>query len=152
MTYAVALDTPLMPVSASSIIAAKEMAVEQYLTPKSAGTRFRAHGISPNPRDNVRGVGIGLAPAGTRAGPEPCIRLYVEHKIPSSTLPSDLALPPEIGGFPTEVIESGRFISYQGMPYRERLRPAQPGPKYSSRAILTIASQKRSHVSAILWN
>lgn len=128
MAYPVAsFDASLMPASAAPIIAAKEMAVEQYLAPKSGGARFRAYGVSPNPRENVRGVGIGPRLAGHGANHELCVRLYVERRIPSTKLSPGMALPREIGGIPTDVIESGRFYAYHEVAQRDRLRPAQPG-------------------------
>lgn len=92
--------------------------------------------ISPNPLQNVVGVGIGERisegkPTGTLA-----VKLYVRMKYPLSEISSNLALPKEVGGIPTDIEEAGAFRRFQtatarklaGMPNpRTKIRPAQPG-------------------------
>ena len=103
--------------------------------PISAMPRAMA-AISPNPLQNVVGVGIGERisegkPTGTLA-----VKLFVRMKYPLSEISSNLALPKEINGIPTDIEEAGAFRRFQtaaarkaaGMPNpRTKMRPAHPG-------------------------
>src|SRR5215831_12337623 len=107
---------------------------------RRAGTQIMAMpramaAITPNPLHNVVGVGVGERisegkPTGTLA-----VKLFVRMKYPLSEINSNLALPKEISGIPTDVEEAGSFRRFQtatarklaGMPNpRTKMRPAHP--------------------------
>jgi len=110
---------------------AKEVAVREYLM--AAGARGRpplaAYALSTHPADNVVGVGIGRKLINGGATGPYCLRLFVEHKLPREVLRPEELLPGEIGGIPTDVIETGRFVASRAkVPGgRRRRRPIQPG-------------------------
>src|SRR5215831_15561224 len=63
---------------------------------------------------NVIGVGIGPRIKANKLRDEQCIRFYVEKKIrPRTAIHPDFRIPPKLGKIPTDVIETGRFVSFQ---------------------------------------
>jgi hypothetical protein len=65
---------------------------------------------------------------------EPCIRFYLERKVPKQAIPAASRLPPTYQGVATDVIESGRFVASAAAapavlagPITARFRPVQPG-------------------------
>jgi hypothetical protein len=117
---------------------AKRSAVEQFLKVEQSSV-FSTFTVSTLPRHNVTGVGIGPKIVNRKNTGEPCVRFYVERKVPEPALPDESRLPTHLEGVPTDVIESGRFVA--GSPSavleppvvaaavspRSRIRPAQPG-------------------------
>lgn len=92
--------------------------------------------ISPNPLHNVVGVGVGERISEGKPTGSLAVKLFVRMKYPLSEISSNLALPKEINGIPTDVEEAGVFRRFQtatarkltGMPNpRTKMRPAHPG-------------------------
>jgi hypothetical protein len=110
-----------------ALLAAKAEAVSRFLGP---GPELRVTpplAASTRPEHNVVGVGIGPKVKGGRATTRRSIRFYVVRKVPSGSVPTEFALPREIRGVPTDVIETGRFVAL-GVPIAQRrLRPAKGG-------------------------
>ncbi|MCS6962733.1 hypothetical protein [Thermoflexus sp.] len=76
-------------------------------------------------RRNVVGVGIGYKVKGGQILDILSVVVSVERKLPAAQLaPSDL-IPPTLDGFPTDVVETGRFRAFQDPTHR--YRPAPPG-------------------------
>ena len=112
-----------------SLRSAKELAVAEFLSSDTAAgataTAFLAHS---NPRHNVVGVGIGRKVVKGKASSKVCVRFYVERKIPKQSIPDKFMLPAKYKGMPTDVIETGLFRAFAGVPKQQtRIRPAQPG-------------------------
>jgi hypothetical protein len=92
--------------------------------------------ITPNPLHNVVGVGIGEKVSEGKQTGTLAVKLFVRMKYPLSELNSNLALPKEINGIPTDIEESGAFRRFHtaaahkaaGMPNpRTKMRPAHTG-------------------------
>jgi hypothetical protein len=68
----------------------------------------------------VTGVGVGYREKGGQQTDEYTIRVYVEHKRPLNEVPVESRIPPEIGGFKTDVIEKGHdaLIGLEGVHQR----------------------------------
>jgi len=77
----------------------------------------------------LAGVGVGTRLREGRPTGEACVRLYVEHKRPAAELATGAILPSSIGGFRTDVVETGRFTAGPGRAARtrQRVRPVRPG-------------------------
>src|SRR5437868_2653310 len=74
-------------------------------------------------RTALIGVGVGTRVREGRATGEPCVRLYVEHKQPLGELAREAILPVAVGGFRTDVVETGRFSAGPArLPPRTRQR------------------------------
>jgi hypothetical protein len=93
--------------SLAELVSQKHAAAEQLLT-KSDGV-----------------IGVGL---GARRG-EPCLRVYVERKLPLSSLPREEVVPSGIGALRTDVVEIGRLAAGPAIAprTRQRVRPVRPG-------------------------
>ena len=65
------------------------------------------------------GIGIGRKFTKGKARTEQCVRFYVEMKIAKQAVPKDDLLPEQIGGIPTDVIQTGGRNS---APLRLRIR------------------------------
>src|SRR2546429_9395698 len=81
-------------------------------------------------RTALIGVGVGTRLRQGRATGEPCVRLYVGHKQPVAELAREAILPDAVGGFRTDVVETGRFSAGPAnLPSRtrQRVRPVRPG-------------------------
>jgi hypothetical protein len=109
------------------LMRAKQRAVSQLL---SAGptTAFAAMAASTEPEHNVVGVGIGRKIKGGKETNELAVRVYVERKVAKELIPKRFLLPAKIEGVKLDVIETGRFRTFPGIPVgQQRLRPARPG-------------------------
>jgi len=102
----------------------------------SASARALSVAISPNPLQNVVGVGIGEKISEGKQTGTLAVKLFVRMKYPQGELNGNLALPKEINGVPTDIEEAGTFRRFQtaaarkltGMPNpRTKMRPAHPG-------------------------
>jgi hypothetical protein len=107
---------------------AKETAVARFLMAPGVHDRptVAAYAVSSKPAHNVVGVGIGRQTE-KRKSKSPCIRLYVDRKLPKEMIPQEDLLPETINGVPTAVVESGRFFAFSSPQTTRRRRPAQPG-------------------------
>ncbi len=108
---------------------AKESAVARFLMAPGSLDRpaVAAYAVSSKPAHNVVGVGIGRQSGKGKSAFPPCIRLYVDRKLPKEMIPPEDVLPETINGVPTVVIESGRFFASTSRQTPRRKRPAQPG-------------------------
>jgi hypothetical protein len=108
---------------------AKETAVARFLMAPEAHDRpaVAAYMVSSKPAHNVVGVGIGQWTGKGKRASAPCIRLYVDRKLPDDTIPQEDMLPERINGVPTAVIETGRFFASSSRQMSRRKRPAGPG-------------------------
>jgi hypothetical protein len=116
------------------VIAAKQAAVQQFLTLETSPVAFRAMVASVAPEHNVVGVGIGRKFVKGKATAKTVVRLYVDKKIAASAIPKAHLLPEEINGVETDVIEAGAFFAFATAaaaaavaPQQGRFRPAKPG-------------------------
>lgn len=109
------------------ILAAKDTAVEQFLSSTPPGDEYAALTAATDPDRNVVGIGVGRKLRNGRATSTMAIRFYVEHKVPEKSVPKSDAVPDEIDGVPTDVIESGRLFAQATPIARTRLRPAKGG-------------------------
>lgn len=77
----------------------------------------------------VVGVGMGLKERGTTLTQEFCFRVYVEEKVPLAQLAPDEVIPPEVMGFPTDVIKvpHGTVSVFVERRDRSEYRPIQGG-------------------------
>lgn len=107
--------------------AAKQRLSRQYLQPRKEAAEFRPFSVSPDPRHNVMGVGIGPKMRDGKPTGDLSVHVYVEYKIERAALPKDMLLPTQVESVPVDVIESGRFASQLIPIQRQRLRPARPG-------------------------
>lgn len=78
---------------------------------------------------NVVGVGVGEKITGGAFTGELAVKHYVVRKLPQGDVPEELLVPPEIGGFRTDVEEVGRIVARQT--HRSRLRPVKAGVSVS---------------------
>jgi hypothetical protein len=106
--------------------AAKQRALDQFLSVPRMGAHRVVHRISAHPQHNVVGVGVGAKIVKGKATARPSVRLYVAHKLDRPLVPPEHRLPPEIEGVETDVVEVGRLRA-QILSPRRRLRPARPG-------------------------
>src|SRR5262249_43918032 len=110
----------------AELINAKQTAIEQLLAPGRAPHLVCSWAVRTHPRHNVVGVGIGRKIKRGRTLRVPCVRIYVDRKVPRGSLSSDRLLPERVDGVLTDVIEIGRFRAF--MPAapagQKRLRPA----------------------------
>jgi hypothetical protein len=76
---------------------------------------------------NVVGVGIGPKRVDGKDTSTLCVRLYVRNKLTPQQIPKKYALPDEINGIPTDIIEVGtpRLVGSVGA--TDHMRPARPG-------------------------
>jgi len=99
----------------------------------TARTLLKKHSKELLSRANVVGTGVGFKTAeGKRTG-TPSIICSVHRKVPSASLsPKDL-VPSELGGVPTDVLETGRIRAFQAP--TGRFRPAPGGVSVGHRDI-----------------
>jgi hypothetical protein len=111
------------------LLAAKRTVASRLLGQATRPVRGAAFAASLHPRHNVVGVGAGRKLRQGQLTDKACIRLYVERKVPRTAIPTDLLLPEAMEGYPTDVVETGRFVAFapKTPPARKRLRPAPPG-------------------------
>jgi hypothetical protein len=68
----------------------------------------------------VVGVGLGEKMVEGRATGDRAVVIFVTKKLAESRLPADVLIPAEIGGVPTDLVETGLFRPYGGFQARER--------------------------------
>ncbi len=130
---------PIVALSApeEDLRAAKKEWSARLLQPKVQGA-FRAFAAAPSPQpaENVVGVGIGEKYAGSEPTGILALKFLVRRKYPEDRLTRREKLPKEVDGLPVDVEEVGtlrRFAPTAAakkvtMPNpRTRIRPAQPG-------------------------
>ncbi|MFZ5595758.1 MAG: hypothetical protein ACOY31_01945 [Bacillota bacterium] len=74
---------------------------------------------------NVIGVGVGMKQVGGERTKKPAVIIFVEKKVPRSNLAGNEAIPGDVGGVLTDVIEIGRVRLLEGR--TDKVRPARPG-------------------------
>lgn len=113
----------------AELINAKQAAIEQLLAREHPPHLASSWAVRTHPAHNVVGVGIGRKLKRGRILRTPCVRIYVDHKVPRGSLPPDRVLPERVNGVLTDVIETGRFRAFMpAVPVsQKRLRPARPG-------------------------
>jgi hypothetical protein len=113
----------------AKLLAAKRSVATRMLGQATRPLRAAAFSASLHPRHNVVGVGAGRKLRQGQRTERACIRLYVERKVPRTAIPGDFLLPETLEGYPTDIIETGRFVAFGGRDpvARKRSRPAQPG-------------------------
>ena len=110
------------------LLAAKRAAAAQFLSAAPRRDRPTALKRSLHPRDNVVGVGVGDKLTKGKRTKQKAVRIYVEKKVAKHAVPKEFLLPTRLGGYPTDVIETGRFRALAPVPVaRRRRRPARPG-------------------------
>jgi len=79
--------------------------------------------------DNVVGVGIGTKVVRNEPTDEVGVRVYVRRKVHPLLLGAGEAIPTEIAGVATDVVETGAFSIWQPIPpiYHRKVRPALGG-------------------------
>jgi hypothetical protein len=106
--------------------AAKQRALDQFLSVPRMRSHGVAHRVSAHPQHNVVGVGVGAKIVKGKATTRPSVRLYVTHKVDRPLVLPEHRLPPEIEGVETDVVEVGHLRA-QVPSARQRRRPARPG-------------------------
>src|SRR5438105_2842822 len=95
------------------------------------------HAAVANAGRNVHAVGIGKKIVEGQVTNQPCVRLYVVQKLAPSLLPPLQLLPAQLGGVPTDVIESApAFALVRKRPRAVRARAmaaAAPAPCSTAR-------------------
>jgi hypothetical protein len=83
---------------------------------------------------NVVGVGVGYKRTGGLVTSRPSLVILVRKKVPLAHLAPGEAVPLEVAGVPTDVVEVGDLKALEALPqapesddHRKRLRPARPG-------------------------
>ena len=88
--------------------AAKEAAAAYFRGPSASATR---RGITGYHSSNVIGLGIGIRVVDGRVlSGESTVRIYVRELLPDQNIPE------QFGTLPTDIIEAGKFVAYQGPP------------------------------------
>ncbi|MDA8333884.1 MAG: hypothetical protein M0Z41_02660 [Peptococcaceae bacterium] len=75
---------------------------------------------------NVAGVGVGYKQVGTHATNEPAVIVFVEKKVPRHKVRAGHAVPFQIEGVDTDVVEIGKIKLLQ-TDRQARIRPVRPG-------------------------
>jgi hypothetical protein len=108
--------------------AAKEEMSSRYLAPSGVATARAATAvISPRPRRNIVGVGIGEKLVDGRATGVLAIKFLVRYKFPTGRIGRQFLLPPRIAGLPTDVEEVGLVRALAAPNPRTKIRPVRPG-------------------------
>lgn len=98
---------------------AKEAAAAYFRGP-SASAAIR--GTTDSYSNNVVGLGIGVKFVDGRVlSGESTVRIYVRELLP------DQPIPEQFGPLPTDIIEAGKFVTYQGPPFRCGVAIGYPG-------------------------
>jgi len=74
---------------------------------------------------NVVAVGIGYKTVGNVLTNQICVVVSVINKLPLVQLPEEARVPRELGGVPTDVVETGIIHAFQDP--KQKMRPARPG-------------------------
>jgi len=103
---------------------------------------------------NVVGVGVGYKQVGLNRTEKPAIIIFVEKKVPETSLPRSQKLPGKINGLETDVIEIGRVRLMERV---MKMRPALPGSsighyKISAGTFGVVVRDKNSGEKLILSN
>src|SRR3989442_2214201 len=109
---------------------AKKEAATRFLT-DSARAAYSTRAVSYQLDLNIVGVGIGKKIKGGQPTATDAVRVYVNRKFPKAQIPQPQLVPSAIRGFPTDVVETGRFRAFALTPApttpRDRFRPIRPG-------------------------
>lgn len=98
---------------------AKEAAAAYFRGP-SASAAIR--GTTDSYSNNVVGLGIGVKFVDGRVlSGESTVRIYVRELLPYQPIPE------QFGTLPTDIIEAGKFVAYQGPPFRCGVAIGYPG-------------------------
>ena len=111
------------------LLAAKQQAVQSFLSQRPAAEGIRAYAASSRPAENVVGIGVGRKLVNGKLTTTDSVRLYVVRKLPLSAIAKAHVLPNSVKGVPVDVIEVGflRAFAATGPAERRRRRPARPG-------------------------
>ncbi len=74
---------------------------------------------------NAVAVGVGYKIAGDVQTAEPAVIVSVKQKLPLAQLAAQDVVPKTVGGFKTDVIETGEIVAFQDP--KQKMRPARPG-------------------------
>jgi len=99
----------------------------------TARTLLKQHSKELLSRANVVGTGVGFKVAGGQRTETPSIICSVHRKVPSASLSPKDVVPRELGGVPTDVMETGRIRALQAP--TGRFRPAPGGVSIGHRDI-----------------
>jgi hypothetical protein len=88
---------------------AKDQAVRDYLRGP-----YKTYKAPPGLGRNVIGVGIGHKNYDPDPKAELCVHCYVERKLDPGAIPEGFLIKKTLGGVLTDVIETGRFVAFQG--------------------------------------
>src|SRR5438552_2037915 len=86
---------------------AKDQAVRDYLRGP-----YRTYKAPPGLGRNVIGIGIGHKNYDPNS--DLCVHCYVERKLDPGAIPEAFLIKKTLGSVQTDVIETGRFVSFQG--------------------------------------
>jgi hypothetical protein len=118
----------------AQLIAAKEELSRKFFGDVSAESAIPSRNrtpLTPEPRFNVVGVGIGAKLVKGRPTADLSVTLLVRRKFPKAELTEPFRLPQKVNGFPTDVVETGAFSLHAHNPPsvnpRGSCRPVQPG-------------------------
>jgi hypothetical protein len=100
--------------SLKDLIALKDEVTDRFLTPAAAtrsyrepsGTTLLLAAAVKQAKAPVHAIGVGKMRVDGKAVGELCIRFYVAQKLPLDLIPAGAALPRQLDGIPTDVIES----------------------------------------------
>lgn len=120
----------------AGLVAAKESLAQQLL-PADRVRSFTARrpiATSPDPNENVVGVGVGEKVVDGKYTGVMAVKLLVRFKYGENQISSEHRLPSIFNGFPTDVEEVGTFRRFEAVPAAEvfpdprtRIDPAPPG-------------------------
>src|SRR5215470_14903925 len=91
---------------------AKGQAIEDYYHLSAPQGRYRT---KAGDAARVLGIGIGAKIKDDKVIAESCVRFYVERKIHVLAINERFRIKENYGGFQTDVIETGRFASFNDM-------------------------------------
>lgn len=96
-----------------------------------------AKGIEAAVNENVVGVGLGKKVVRLRSTEEDAVRVYVRKKLHGQFVGPREAIPEEIDGVPTDVVEIGEVSIWRPIPpiYQRKVRPALGGVSIGHYAI-----------------
>lgn len=113
-----------MEVVGDRVKAARDAAIEDLLLSPVAQALTAESGTGGFGFENIVGVGVPFRPARLQPASEEAIAVYVARKVSTDSLDDDAVVPDSYEGVPTEVVETGEFIS---LTEKGRYRPASLG-------------------------